>query len=248
MALDTAAGAITLEASGVRVTFGGVTALSDIELTLVGPGIVGVVGPNGSGKSTLMGVLSGLVRPDTGRVRMNAEDLSGKSVLKFAQRGLRRSFQATHLIPTLTLRDNLLVGIQRLDDDVRDRAQRLAESFGFADQLGSFPKAVPAGIQRLVQVASVVLTRPSVVLLDEPAAGLTDAECTHLAEIVRECARDSLVVLVEHNMQLMYELAQRVVVLINGAVAVDGTVQEVRGDPKFREAYLGLEAAGEPIS
>lgn len=239
---------IRIDVKDVRVSFGGVHALRGVSVGCEGPAIVGVVGPNGSGKSTLMGVMSGLVRPSSGAVALEGHELAGKSALKFARRGLRRSFQTTKLIPTLTIRDNLLIGVGRISDEVRERAQSLAEQFGFAADLHRFPSAVPIGRQRLVQVAAVVMTDPRVVLLDEPAAGLTDAECAVLIDIVRACAKNSLVVLVEHNMQLIYELADRVIVLINGEVAVDGPVPMVRENPAFRAAYLGLQATAGAMS
>ena len=164
---------IRLAADEISVRFGGVVALDDVSIEFGGPSIVGVVGPNGSGKSTLMGVLSGLVKPGRGRVELDGYDLTGKSPLRYAKRGIRRSFQTVRLTPSLTIRDNLLVGLARTGPEDLRRAEEVAETFGFADYLKRWPSEVPAGVQRLVQVGSVVLTRPSVVLLGR-AGGRVD--------------------------------------------------------------------------
>jgi ABC-type branched-subunit amino acid transport system ATPase component len=235
---------IRLAADEISVRFGGVVALDDVSIEFGGPSIVGVVGPNGSGKSTLMGVLSGLVKPGRGRVELDGYDLTGKSPLRYAKRGIRRSFQTVRLTPSLTIRDNLLVGLARTGPEDLRRAEEVAETFGFADYLKRWPSEVPAGVQRLVQVGSVVLTRPSVVLLDEPAAGLTDEEAMELQHVIRAIGSHALVIVVEHNMQLIYDLTSRVVALINGRVAADGPVASVRENEQFRAAYLGLRPDG----
>jgi ABC-type branched-subunit amino acid transport system ATPase component len=235
---------ICLTAHEISVRFGGVVALDEVSIEFRGPAIVGLVGPNGSGKSTLMGVLSGLVRPGRGRVEIDGRDLTGKSPLRYAKQGIRRSFQTVRLTPTLTIRDNLLVGLSKTGPQDLRRAEDVAETFGFADYLKKWPSEVPAGVQRLVQVGSVVLTQPSVVLLDEPAAGLTDEEAGELQQVIRGIGRRALVIVVEHNMQLIYDLTSRVIALINGRVVADGPVSSVRENEQFRAAYLGLPPSG----
>jgi branched-chain amino acid transport system ATP-binding protein len=178
---------VELSLKNIRVSFGGVVALDDVSLDLTGPSIVGVIGPNGSGKSTAIGVMSGLIRPDRGTVALDGTSMTGKSPIAFGRSGVRRSFQSVRLVPSLTIYENLLVGIGRPRSEDLDRARHLVETFGLQSVLARWPASVPAGVQRLVQVASVVLAQPRVVLLDEPAAGLTDQESSELAEIVRSC-------------------------------------------------------------
>jgi ABC-type branched-subunit amino acid transport system ATPase component len=232
----------TLALRNVTVAFGGVVALNDVTLEIKGPGITAVVGPNGSGKSTAMGVLTGLIRPTSGSIELNGRNMKRRSSLAFARAGVRRSFQQVRLIPNITIWDNLFVGVQRPRTETVAHALELAESFGLVDYLTAWPRSVPAGVQRLVQVASVLVAKPSVVILDEPAAGLTDQEAGELANAVRIAGRQALTVVVEHNMSFIYSLADRVVVLLTGNLALDGDVSTVREDPIFQAAYLGIAA------
>lgn len=230
----------TLALRNVTVAFGGVIALNDVTLEVEGPGITAVVGPNGSGKSTAMGVLTGLIRPTSGSVELNGRDMTKRSSLAFSRAGVRRSFQQVRLIPNITIWENLFVGVQRPREETVSHALELVDSFGLGNYLTSWPGSVPAGVQRLVQVGSVLVAKPSVVVLDEPAAGLTDQEAGELADAVRVAGRQALTVVVEHNMNFIYALADRVVVLLTGNLALDGDVATVREDPIFQAAYLGI--------
>lgn len=242
---------LSISVDSVSVAFGGLLALQDVSCHLAGPSVVGMVGPNGSGKSTLLGVLSGLVQPTTGHIRLNGEAVTGKNSLQFSRRGVRRSFQIVRLVPNLTVGENLLIGVGRPTSATLQRARELCERFGITPYLRRWPAAVPAGIQRLAQVIAVLLTEPRVVLLDEPAAGLTGAECAGLVELVRECGQRALTIVVEHNMQVIYDVAEHVILLLSGRVASEGTVVEIRDNAYFQEMYLGRsigEGAPVPVS
>ncbi len=230
-----------LEVQQVSKHFGGVAALRNVSLSMEGPGIVGLIGPNGSGKSTLLGILSGLILPSAGEVYIGARRMTGRPPHAFTAESVCRTFQHVRLIPVLRVWENIAVGIResprrrRLREQVEDVAERL----GVHDVLNAWPGDLPAGIQRRVQVAAAVISSPRVVLLDEPAAGLTDNEAADLVDTIRSIAARALVVVVEHNMQLIYSTAARVVVLMEGALVADGTPAAVALHPKVQEAYLG---------
>lgn len=230
-----------VEARSVTKHFDAVSALADVSTGLEGPGIVGLIGPNGSGKSTLLGVLSGLITPNQGEIYMGTRRMTGEPPNKFAAAGLTRTFQQVRLVPNLRIWENIAVGIQeRVKMPVlRERVQTVADLLGVSAFLDDWPADLPMGVQRRVQVASAVVSEPRIVLLDEPAAGLTDGEADDLVDTVRSIAKSALVVVVEHNMRLVYSIASRVLVLMEGVLVADGTPVDVAGQKEVRDAYLG---------
>lgn len=232
----------TVAVKDLTVRFGGVTALRGVSCELKGPGVIGLVGPNGSGKSTLAGVLSGLLKEYSGEVALNGRDLKRRNSIAVAKMGLRRTFQTVRLVETMTVYDNLLVGRRHLDRRQKQRLMEIVSEFGLTHYLPQWPDRIPGGIQRLVQVASVLLTNPSVVLFDEPAAGLTDMECMQLSAVISRYSKTALIILIEHNMNLIFDLCPRVIALINGQLVADGAPDEVRANTAFRTAYLGLSS------
>ncbi|MER5305392.1 ABC transporter ATP-binding protein [Streptomyces lasiicapitis] len=256
----------TLTASHLTVRFGGIHALDDVTLTLRPGEICGLIGPNGAGKTTLFDVLSGIRRPDRGRVRLGGADVTRRSPVWRARHGMRRTFQRQQLFGQLTVADNLLVAQEwrgggggfaadlvaaptrrKHESARRTRAAAVLRECGLDDLAGRYAGDLPVGRARMVELARAVADPPAVLLLDEPASGMTAAERRQLAAIVRHLAGEEGVgvLLVEHNVAFVMEVCARVVVLDLGRVLAEGTAAEVRADPKVRDAYLGT-AAGPP--
>lgn len=258
-----------LEASGIGVRFGGVRALTDVDLSL-GPGeVCGLIGPNGAGKTTLFDVASGIRRPDRGRVLLDGADITGRSPVWRARHGMRRTFQRQQLFGQLTVADNLLVAQEwrgggggfaadllasptrrTHEKERRARAATVLRECGLAALADDYAGALPVGQARMVELARAVADPPRVLLLDEPASGMTADERGRLSAVIRHLAEEEgcAVLLVEHNVAFVMELCARVVVLDLGHVLAEGTAAEVRADPRVRDAYLGTTAAQPPAT
>jgi branched-chain amino acid transport system ATP-binding protein len=260
-AAPTEAGAV-LEAHGVTVRFGGLTALADVSLAVPLQSIVGLVGPNGAGKTTLFGVLSGILNPTAGSVSLHGQDVTRASPQERAQAGLARTFQRTELFADLTVREHLVLAYRARHARPRLWAELLGRSTGnrAAEQarvdqllgvLGLTPvadrpaRALPLGTGRLVEVGRALATDPSVILLDEPSSGLDVHETEQLAATLRRARAEQGValVLVEHDLDLVLGLSDVVTVLDFGILIATGTPAEVRADPRVRAAYIGEEEA-----
>ncbi|HTJ35796.1 MAG TPA: branched-chain amino acid ABC transporter ATP-binding protein/permease [Dactylosporangium sp.] len=247
-----------LEVACIGKQFKGLRALDDVTLDVGAGEIRGIVGPNGSGKTTLFNVVTGLYKPTTGEVRFAGRRVTGASPYRLAQAGMARTFQNLRLFRALTVRDNVLValdrtrtrsiwryplwpvGVWRHDRDLRAAADELLARFGLTDFAGALPGALPYGIQRRVEIARAMAQHPRLLLLDEPAAGLNGEEVRQLGEIVRSIRSSGVtVILIEHNMGLVMSLCERVTVLASGRIIADGTPAEVATAPQVIEAYLG---------
>jgi ABC-type branched-subunit amino acid transport system ATPase component len=254
---------LLLAANAVSVRFGGVVALDGVSLEVPHGSTVGLVGPNGAGKTTLFGVLSGLLRPRSGRVLMRGVDVTSRSPQSRARRGLARTFQRMELFTELTVREHLVVAQRvregrqgvtgflrdltglgerpgRREDEVVDEVLSLLGLEAVADRPAV---AVPLGTGRLVEVARALASEPSVVLLDEPSSGLDVHETEQLGDALRRVRdeRGTAFVLVEHNVEFVLDLSDRVTVLDFGKVLTEGTPDEVRNSPEVQAAYFGSE-------
>ncbi len=241
-------GAPALDVDDVTVRFGGLTALDGVSLGVAAGEVTGLIGPNGAGKSTLFDVITGLRPVLRGRVRLGRRDLSGMGPGRRARLGLARTFQRLELFGLLSVRENVLVAAEtrRRRTDAVDPgavADACLTRLGL-EALADLPAdTLPTGQARLVEVARALATRPRVLLLDEPASGLGDAEIGALAPLLRSLAADGLaVVLVEHDVGLVAEVCDVVHVLDAGRVLASGTPAEVRADPRVVAAYLGPAA------
>ncbi len=252
---------VLLEVCGLVKRFRGVTAVDGVSLTVRPGEILGIVGPNGSGKTTLFNVISGLYRPNGGRILLDGRMISGLRPYRISWLGVARTFQHLRLFRDLTVRENLLVtldrtrtwwswrylcwpvGVWRHERELRRRADGLLGTFGLAQFGGARPRSLSYGIQRRLELARAMAASPRLLLLDEPAAGLNGAEQRQLAEIVRS-VRDSgvTVVIIEHNMSLVMSLCERVVVLDSGTVIAEGAPAAVSRHPVVLAAYLGKSA------
>jgi sulfate-transporting ATPase len=243
-----------LELSGLSVSFGGVKALTDVSFSVASGEIVALIGPNGAGKTTLIDVVTGMTRPDAGAVQLDGDEVSRRSAARRARLGLARSFQALELFDDLTVRENLLVAAERNRwwhylqalafpgrGALSSAALAAVHAFGLADDLDRRPGELPYGRRRLVGIARAVSGGASIVLLDEPAAGLDERESAELAGLLRMLADDwgLGVLLVEHDVKLVTGVSDRIAALDFGRLLRCGTPDEVLHDPAVVTAYLG---------
>jgi len=250
----------TLEIADVRVTFGGVTALSNVSLSLAPGEICGLIGPNGAGKTTLFDVICGVRFPQRGRIFLDGVDVTTASAIKRSRAGLRRTFQAVQVFGWLSVIDNVVAALdaeggggglfadlvasptrRRRERHRRQLAMAALERCGLASVADVPSASLPIGLARMVELARATVDPPRVLLLDEPTSGLAAAEADRLADRVNAIVGDGTcsVLLVEHDMEFVMTHCHRVVVLNLGEVIAAGRPQEVRADEGVRAAYLG---------
>jgi branched-chain amino acid transport system ATP-binding protein len=230
-----------IEGKGLTRRFGGFTALNGVDIAVRAGEIRGLIGPNGAGKSTLIDVLSGRAPHRDGQVLLDGEDISRLTPQQRRKRGLARSFQRTNIFPELTVEQQLHIASWAVNAvDVREVLEALSLA-----ALADMPAAeISYGDQRRLDLALALVGRPSVLLLDEPAAGLTMEESLALARILRDLASrwGVTVLLVEHDMQVVFSICDRISVLHLGTALAEGTVAEIRADQRVVAAYLGSQA------
>jgi ABC-type branched-subunit amino acid transport system ATPase component len=240
-----------LEVADVTVRFGGRRALDRVSLDADAGAVTGIIGPNGAGKTTLFDVVSGLRRPGRGRVRLAGADVTGLGPARRARRGLGRTFQRLELFTMLSVRDNVAVAVEThrawsgRHADTAARVDELLAAVGLTERADERVTALPTGQARLVELARALATDPAVLLLDEPAAGQTDAETVRFADLLRHLAADGrAVVLVDHDMRLVMDVCDRLHVLDLGRVLASGEPAAIRDDPAVHAAYLGRPQSG----
>jgi ABC-type branched-subunit amino acid transport system ATPase component/ABC-type branched-subunit amino acid transport system permease subunit len=250
---------VTLRVDGLSVRFGGVAALTDVQFSLASGEILGVIGPNGAGKTTLLDAITGFVRPSGGSVTVNDQNIGGWAPERRARAGIVRSFQAVELFDELTVWENMLTAADHqsssryVTDLVRPGVQapsavmvQAVSDFGLQDAIGKHPPELSHGTARLAGIARAMAAEPSVLLLDEPASGLDTQERRELKGLISTLARERgvAVLLIEHDVPLVLETCDRVLVLDFGGIIAAGTPEQVRTDPAVIAAYLG-EPEGE---
>lgn len=243
-----------LEGVGLGVRFGGLAALTGVSVRVGSGEIVGLIGPNGAGKTTLFNVISGLVAPGAGRVRLDGRDITGLPAHRIARLGIGRTFQSPRLFPHLTVLDHVVLGARfrpragaslRTKEAEVSEAVRALEMVRLEHRAGAEATREPTGRRKLVELAMVLATRPRVLLLDEPMAGLNPAEVQFAMRLIRRIRdeRVAAVLWVEHVMEAIMGLADRVVVLHHGETIAEGAPAAVAEDPRVLDAYLGERAA-----
>jgi branched-chain amino acid transport system ATP-binding protein len=243
-----------LQAERVSVRFGGVVAVDKVSLSVEPAAITGLIGPNGAGKTTIFNVFGGLQQPTEGKVLLEGRDVTRLKAHARARRGMARTFQRLEVFGTLSVRDNIQVAAEIRKAWARDRsrpaavADELLDRIGLGDVADSRVDAVPTGTARLVELARALATRPSLLLLDEPGSGLDHQESAVLGDVLVDLSSGGMaVLLVEHDVELVMRVCDRVNVLDFGRLIAEGSPAEVQADPAVQAAYLGAgdESTGE---
>lgn len=238
----------SLAARGVSVSFEGVDALREVTLELRKGELLGLIGPNGAGKTTLVNVLSGFQPPATGGVHLAGDEASDWSAHRLARAGVSRTFQSGRYFERLTVAENVEIGAAALLGSRRAARALVAESLklmGLAHLADGEPGALTHGQERRLGIARALAMSPTFLLLDEPAAGLNEHESSELAATIAELPRrlDAGVLLIDHDMQVIMAVCERIQVLDHGTTIADGTPEQVRADPAVIGAYLGTQGA-----
>lgn len=236
--------ASALEIDCVSVSFQGVVALQDVSLRLGRGEVVGLIGPNGAGKTTFVNVVTGFQKPDAGHVRLGTRELNGMSPDARARLGLARTFQGVLPFANLTVMENVEAGAVAMGHgraEARRRAGAVLDRLALADKAARRAGTLPFGDERRVGIGRAIATAPRFLLMDEPAAGLNDAECAALEDVVRGIRADlgCGILLIEHRMSVVFALSDRIHVLQQGRTIAAGAPDAVRADPVVRAAYLG---------
>ncbi len=246
-----------LETRGLTIRFGGHVAVDNVTCRFTPDTLTAIVGPNGAGKTTYFNLISGQLPASAGQILVDGEDITGLSASARTRKGLGRAFQLTNLFPQLTALENVRLAVQSRADagwslfrvwnsrrDLLDKAESVLEKVRLADKRHIAPKALSHGDQRKLEVALLIAMEPKVFMFDEPTAGMGVDEVPTVLELIHDLkARgDRTILLVEHKMDVVRSLADRIIVLHNGALVADGEPAEVIASPVVQEAYLGVAA------
>jgi branched-chain amino acid transport system ATP-binding protein len=245
-----------LEVQGLNRSFGALHVTREVDLVLGLGARHALIGPNGAGKTTLVNLITGVLRPSAGRVLLEGADITGLRQAERARRGLARTFQINQLFRGLTVLENICLAIGERDEHcnnlwrsagskrvVIDEALDHLDSLSMADDALKLVRELPYGRQRLVEIAIALAQRPRVLLLDEPAAGVPSSESHLILDVVAALNPEIAVLIIEHDMDVVFRFASEITVLVAGAVFTQGTPEQIRKDARVREVYLGQEHA-----
>ncbi len=246
----------TLETTALERRFGGLVATANVSLRLERGARHALIGPNGAGKTTLINLLTGVLSPSAGRILLDGVDITALRPDQRVKRGLVRTFQINQLFPDLTPLTTVGLAVSRrlgLDTqfwrrlgarlEVVDGCVDVLERFGLMDVMNAQVATLPYGRQRLLEIATAIACGPRVLLLDEPAAGVPESERDGILQGIAALPPDVTVLLIEHDMDLVFRFADRISVLVNGAILTEGTPAEIAADPRVRAVYLGTDHA-----
>ena len=241
-----------LESDGLSKRFGGLSVTRDLSLRIEQGARHALIGPNGAGKTTVINLLTGVLKPDSGAIRLGAEDITNLTVRDRVRRGLSRTFQINQLYPDLTPLETIGLAVsERLghgadfwrkvgsNADVNSEIADTLTRFHLTDVMNEPTASLPYGRQRLLEIAVAIATKPRVLLLDEPAAGVPESERRDILDAVAALPRDVTVLLIEHDMDLVFSFADRISVLVAGGLLTEGTPDEVARDARVKSVYLG---------
>jgi branched-chain amino acid transport system ATP-binding protein len=239
-----------LRTEGLSIRFGGLAALSDVNFEIPRGEIRAIIGPNGAGKSTFFNCLTGVLRPTSGRVLLNGEDITGLTSDRVSRKGIARSYQITNILPNASTLENVRIAAQSRRHgwnmlrhhgafrDLIERAEAVLESVGLIEKADELAANLSHGEQRTLEIAIALATEPQLLCLDEPTAGMSAAETRDTMQLVRRIATNLTILIVEHDMEVVMELAQRITVLHYGQVLAEGAPAEIQRNPRVQEVYL----------
>ena len=245
-----AVGAAILSTEGLTIRFGGLAALTQVNFQVQRDEVRAIIGPNGAGKSTFFNCLTGVLRPSSGRILFNGEEITGLPPNMISQKGIARSYQITNILPNATTLENVRIAAQsrrhawnmiahhRKFTDINEKAEAALESVGLLAKADELAANLSHGQQRNLEIGIALATEPSLLCLDEPTAGMSAAETHDTMQLVRRIAKNLTILIVEHDMQVVMELADRITVLHYGEILAEGTPEEIRQNPKVLEVYL----------
>ena len=234
----------------LSVRFGGLAALSNINFQVGRNEVRAIIGPNGAGKSTLFNCLTGVLRPTSGRIIFNGRDITGSPPNVISQRGIARSYQITNILPNATTMENVRIAAQSRRHawnmiahhsafaDINEKTQAVLRSIGLLGKAEELASNLSHGEQRNLEIGIALATEPSLLCLDEPTAGMSAAETHETMQLVRRIATNLTILIVEHDMQVVMELADRITVLHYGEILAEGTPQEIQQNSRVLEVYL----------
>jgi branched-chain amino acid transport system ATP-binding protein len=238
--------------------FGGIVATDDVTITVTQGELHAIIGPNGAGKTTLIAQLAGQLAPDSGRIRFSGHDITHVQVHRRSLLGLARSFQITSLFLDLSVLDNVALAVQahaghsfhfwrnaRLQEELREPARAALDRVGLGDRADLPASALSHGEHRLLELAIALAGNPRMLLLDEPMAGLGPEESARMVDMLRALKAELTILLVEHDMEAVFALADRITVLVYGRVIASGKPDAIRSNPQVRDAYLGEQEAAD---
>ena len=247
-----------LEVKGVNKRFGGLQALGDVNLSVKENSVHAIIGPNGAGKSTLLNVLVGKLIPDTGSVMFDGKSVLGRAPYEINQMGISRVFQTPEIFGDLTVMENMMIPCFAKRDgafemnaissvlsqkDVIEKAEHMLKDMNMADKRHMNAASLSRGDKRRLEIGMCLSQEPRLLLLDEPTAGMARADTNNTIDLLKQISdeRDITIAIIEHDMHVVFSLADRITVLAGGRIIAQGTPDEVRADPKVKEAYLGEE-------
>jgi branched-chain amino acid transport system ATP-binding protein len=247
---------VLLEVRNVVKSFGGLRALQDVSLSVAKGEIRAVIGPNGAGKSTLFNVMTGLLKPDTGDVVFEGEPITGMPPHRIIRKGIGRSFQITNIFPRMSVFENVQVALfshhrtgnnplslARKFTHVGEEVLALLDQVGLAEKNDSSASVLSHGDQKRLEIAISLASRPKLLMLDEPTAGMSRFESRETVALLQRISREQGLTLIftEHDMDIVFAISEKIMVLQQGAVIADGTPAEIKANPDVRKAYLGEE-------
>jgi branched-chain amino acid transport system ATP-binding protein len=239
-----------LKTEALSVRFGGLSALSQVNFETARDEVRAIIGPNGAGKSTFFNCLTGVLRPSGGRIIFDGEDITGLPSNAISQKGIARSYQITNILPNASVLENVRIAAQSRRHswnmishhdgltDINQKAEQALQAVGLLSKARELASNLSHGEQRTLEIGIALATEPKLLCLDEPTAGMSQGETEATKDLVRRIAKNLTILIVEHDMQVVMELCQRITVLHYGAVLAEGTPEQIQNNPKVLEVYL----------